>query len=48
MSWKGSVAQDSVFNATESVPEIDLGEQEKIDDFLFTSPFTSTTFYKKK
>jgi len=38
-------ANDSVF--TESVPEQEM-DVDRVDDFLFTSPFTSTTFYKRK
>lgn len=35
---------------TESVPEEDLEMEvmDKVDDFLFTSPFTKTTFYKRR
>lgn len=36
---------DSVF--TESVPEQEM-DVDRVDDFLFTSPFTSTTFFRRK
>jgi len=36
---------DSVI--TESVPEQEM-DVDRVDDFLFTSPFTSTSFYKRK
>ena len=40
----------SVSEATESVPDHELAGDniEKIDDFLFTSPFTATNFYKRR
>ena len=35
---------------TESIPEEELVMEhlDKVDDFLFTSPFTKTTFYKRR
>ena len=35
---------------TDSVPEEEMALEniDKVDDFLFTSPFTQTTFYKRR